>query len=141
MICSTHRCGSIRRSGGFSLIELMIVVAVIGILASIAYPSYIDYVRRAGRSDAKAILVETAQYLERYYSTNNTYVGASVISAVSPKNSSGGGKLYDISFASGPAATAYTLQAVPAGTQAADSCGTLTLTATGVRTPSTAGCW
>lgn len=128
---------------GFSLIELMIVVAVIGILASIALPSYTQYVQRANRTDAKGILMETAQYMERYYTTNNTYVGATVasVSAVAPKGSSGSSIRYNISFSAGPTATTYTLRAAPTTAQSSDTCGTLTLSSTGAQTPTTAGCW
>jgi type IV pilus assembly protein PilE len=131
------------RLKGFTLIEVMVVVAILGILAAIALPSYTEYVLRANRSDAKAVLMETSQFLERYYTTNNTYVGAAVLTAVSPKGATGTGVKYDISFSVTPAAGAdvYTLQAAPANSQTDDSCGNLTLSSTGAQTPTTAGCW
>ena len=65
--------GSIRRSAGFTLIELMIAVAVVAILASIAYPSYQRYVTESRRTDAKAVLMQVAGQLERCYTVNNDY--------------------------------------------------------------------
>ncbi|MDP3168247.1 MAG: type IV pilin protein, partial [Hydrogenophaga sp.] len=64
---------SARRDSGFTLIELMIVVAIIGILSAVAYPSYTEYIRRGARSEATAALLETQQFMERYYGANNRY--------------------------------------------------------------------
>jgi len=123
---------------GFTLIELMIVVAIIAILGAIAFPSYQDQVRKTRRASAKADLMELASYMERYFTENNTYVGATIAaSGIANDN---------YAFTNpipGLGATAYTLTVVPAGGQAADGCGTMTLTQTGVKahTGAEAGCW
>lgn len=150
-----HRMPGVRFSEGFTLIELMIVVAVVGILAAIAYPSYQQYVKRGRRADAKATLTEMAQFMERYYSENNSYSSASLPVATSPRD---GVAVYDIRFgstctdgtasvATSPQANCFLAQAIPVagGSMDGDQCGTFRLDNTGNKTVSgSAGaseCW
>jgi type IV pilus assembly protein PilE len=65
-----------KKETGFTLIELMIAVAVVGILASIAYPSYIDHVRKSRRADAQGALMGLSNAMERFFTQNSTYLGA-----------------------------------------------------------------
>lgn len=124
------------RNRGFTLIELMIVVVVIGILASIAYPSYQSAVERSRRSDGQAALLQAAQLLERCYTDTGSYIGCTWNDHDSPSGH------YRITR---PAADAnsFGLTATPQGAQASDACGNLTLSHTGLRAQTGTGsrCW
>ncbi|MBV0932986.1 type IV pilin protein [Marinobacterium weihaiense] len=137
-----------QKNRGFTLIEVMIVVVIIGILASIAYPSYVEYVNESRRSEARSNLLELAQFMERYHAANGRYVtsaGGSDAPALpytqSPKE--GGSKFYTLSL-SNLSSGAYQLNAAPMGAMAGDRCGTLTLSHQGLK-GSTSGdkddCW
>ena len=70
-----------RRNAGFTLMELMITVAIIGILGAFVYPLYIDHMKRAYRSQIVVLLSEQAQSLERFYTKNGLYTGMQYLSA------------------------------------------------------------
>lgn len=125
-----------RAVGGFTLIELMIVVAVVAILAAIAYPSYQDAVRKSRRGQAKADLVEYAQLAERFHSVNNTYVGFTLPFTKSPRET-GATAYYNLTPTTAfTSANTFTITATPqaAGGQNKDTCGTLTINQANVRT-------
>lgn len=129
-----------RQMAGFTLIELMIVVAIIGIISAIAYPSYQEYVLRGNRSEGQAFLNDAAARQERYYAQNNTYADTAAKLGYANNNSSSSKYTLAISNVS---ATTYTLTATPARTDS--KCGNLTLNQAGTKGESGSGtladCW
>ncbi len=134
-----------RREKGFTLMEMMIVIAIVGIIAAIAFPSYQRYVLQAHRVDARNALQEAAQRLEQIYSSSHRYDETGATTPVSINNATlvgwglsqspaSGTARYNISFSDGPTQTSYTLQAVPVNAQAGDACGTFTLNESNLRT-------
>lgn len=124
-----------RTAQGFSLIELLIVVTVIGILSAIAYPSYTNYVKKGKRAEGRGALLAAAQRQERYMTNNNTYttdLAAAGIPAYSGQ-SAGSSSAYTITVVAGAAgiATSFIAKATPSFDD--PDCGTLTYTQTGAK--------
>lgn len=120
---------------GFTLIEVMIVVAILGILAGIAYPSYMESVRKSNRADAKASLNDTAQRLQRCFTAYSVYNHANCAVATSM---AGGAEVISpeefYAITGVILANTYTLTATPVGAQANDAkCTTFTLNNSGAR--------
>ena len=126
------------KSSGFTLIELIIAVAIVGILAAIAYPSYQESVRKSRRAEGRAVLMELAQFMERNYTVANRYDLDRAGNAValpfdeSPANAAAGDRDYVVTLTS-LATSTFQLNAAPDNGQTGDKCGTLTLTQAGVR--------
>lgn len=152
-----------QKRNGFTLIELMITVTIIGILASIAVPTYLEHTRKSRRTDAEGALVGFANAMERHYTLTNSYCDAAGASGsnscgaagtndtgsptIFPSQTpvDGGNKYYNLTI-SAVSVSGFTLSATPiSGTdQADDKCGTLTLSNTGLRGDSlgdSATCW
>lgn len=143
MKCDLNRgCACGQRERGFTLVEAMVVVAIIGILAAIAYPAYTAYLVKARRSAAVTCLQQNAQFLERHYTTNLSYAGATGPEICDPDLAD----YYTFTYSVTPAAKVFTIQAAPTSRQNDPECGALTLNQQGVRTEggaatSAAACW
>jgi type IV pilus assembly protein PilE len=133
---------------GFSLIELMIAVAIVGILAAIAVPSYMSYTRAANRTDATRTMTIDAQALERCYSQYFNYASPSC--SIQPGTANSAQGYYSVTIAVPAGGTSYTITATPAAyPQINDStCATFTLNSGGQQAASavdnsntTATCW
>ncbi len=136
-------------STGFTLIELMITVAIVGILAAIAYPSYQNSVQKSWRSNAASCLSELAQRMERRYTTQSRYTfpdsttQAAFLSGTACTQEGAMPLRYTFTFNGNPDATTFTLQASPASLQANDACGTLAINQMGQKSAdgSVSDCW
>jgi len=130
-----------KNNNGFSLIELMIVVAIIGILSAIAIPSYKEYMTESRRSDAKVGLSKIADKQERYYLQNNTYT-TDLAAIATNATSDGGFYIFDVVSAN---VSGFEVTATAIGDQASDTdCKTLSLTSTGLKSATgddPTSCW
>lgn len=129
-------------AAGFTLVELMIVVVIVGILAGVAFPSYQDHVRKGHRASAQAYLMDLAQRQQQYFLDNRSYADnapalgyASTPPDVAP--------YYTVAVAApgGPPPT-FAITATPTGSQTADSCATLAINSAGTKSASAGSkCW
>lgn len=131
------------RAFGFTLIELMITIVIVGVLAAIALPSYSSYIARARRADARTQLIQVAQFMQQFYASNDSFskdrANNDVINQIpgglrqSPGDRA---KIYDLTIPSATLTpTSFDIRMVPVvgGVMSNDECGAFTLTSTGLR--------
>ena len=125
-----------KRAFGFTLIELMITVAIVAILAAIALPSYREYVRKGRRAEAANVVGSMQMALERWRADNPSYAGCGT-----PCSGAGSSSYYNVNI-SDESPTGYTITATPTGAQTGDTCGNLVANTTDKKKPTwaTASC-
>lgn len=130
-----------KRVHGFTLIELMIALTIIGVLTMVAFPSYQSYIRKGNRANAQSFMMEVSQRQLQYFLDKRSYAAdLGTLSLTSPSSVS---PYYTITIATedGPP-PAFTITATATGDQASDACGNLTLTSANVKSSSTGtSCW
>lgn len=128
-----------RHPRGFTLIELMITVAVVAILTALALPSYREYLRKSRRAEAQAFLLAVAAREQQFLVDTRAYASLTTVNLAMPSNVAAA---YDIAVvpSDGPPPT-FTITATPKSDQASEPCGTLGIDQTGAKTATGSGCW
>lgn len=124
---------------GFTLIELLIAVAIVGILAAVAYPSYQEHVRQTRRAEVASILLENAQLLERHFTRHGAYDTGSV--SLVMQSPASGTAVYAITAALGPDTYTLTATAGAGSLMDGDPCASYSFNQVGQRTPADLRCW
>ena len=141
---------SAKRQQGFTLIEMLITVAIVAIIAAVAMPAYTNQIRKSRRGDAKIALLDMAARQERYNTINFLYTKLPTelgyVSDMVVVPNPAPNAYYQISITLGPGSTSYLLTAAPLSDQVNDSCKSFTLTDLGVQglsgaSSSVADCW
>lgn len=146
---------NMKSNHGFTLIELLVVASIIGILLAIAYPRYTEYVSKSRRADGRAAVMSISQSMERYYTENASYSSAQLSASSTIGHTTSDQGYYTLAFDNAPTSatvcgtttttspdgTSYRICATPTGAQTGDSCGTLSISSTGVKAASTSNCW
>jgi type IV pilus assembly protein PilE len=134
----------IRQTGarGFTLMEVIVVMVMLGILAAIAIPNYSEYIRRGHRSAAQAYLLDLASRQVQFYLDRRVFADTVAALNLAAPTEIANRYTVAIAVAAGPPAT-FTITATPTGSQTGDRCGNLTIDQTGARGASgaTTGCW
>jgi type IV pilus assembly protein PilE len=132
-----------KQTRGFTLIELMIVIAILAIIVAFAWPSYLEHVRKSRRAEGTVHLLELADRMERYYSDQGTYAGATLGPAEADLYVAVSENGYYNLAITVQDNVSFTVTAAPTtkGNQDDDTCGTFTLTSTGLTSADGSKCW
>ena len=125
---------------GFTLIELMVTVAIVAILAAVALPAYRSHIRKSHRAEAQAFLMAVAARQQQFLVDTKAYSNSlTTIGVPTPSNVSAS---YDLSLTA-PASTppTFTVTATPKQIQSSETCGTMSIDQTGTKTAAVSGCW
>lgn len=127
------------RPSGFTLIELMITVAVVAILAAVAYPSYQQHLRKSRRAEAQAFMMAVAARQQQFLVDTRSYATSlETVGVATPPNVA---QAYTPALAASAPASTFTLTLTPKSHQASEPCGTLSIDHVGSKTPTATGCW
>jgi prepilin-type N-terminal cleavage/methylation domain len=130
----------VKKNRGFTLIEILIVVAVVGIIAAIAWPSYQSQLRKGRRADAQAFMMDVANREQSYLLDQRSYAtGGTALASLNVTVPATVAQFYAVAIADGPAVPGFTITATPSGIQAPD--GALTLDSTGQKTRNGVSGW
>lgn len=140
MRVSTYKQSNIRHLHGFSLMEVIIVMVILGVIAAIAIPNYSEYVLRGYRSSAQAFISDVASRQTQFFLDRRAY--ATTVAALNMTAPAEIAARYDVAIATaaGPPAT-FTVTATPTGTQAPDRCGAMTVDQAGNKGAAATRCW
>lgn len=127
------------KASGFTLIELMIVVAVVAILAAVAFPSYQQHIRKSRRAEAQSFMLAVAGRQQQFLVDTRSYAATvAEVGIAVPTNVAQG---YSMVLNVPAGGNTFTLTLTPTAVQSADACGTLAIDQGGTKTPATSGCW
>ena len=140
---SVLRAGQVPRAArGFSLLELMIVVAIVAIIAAVAIPNYQEHSKNGRRATAAAALIDATSRQEQFFLDNKTYTTTIIAGGLNMAVVTEGGSYglsVDIPTGACPVIRCFRVRATPQGAQVGDRCGTMTINSDRIKTPS--GCW